>query len=246
MIAEIGYWKSVVANLHAPRVPVVPYVPEHRQLPPKVLAPATAWQGIESILDDIVQRFGIGRRNCLEFGVEYGYSTVALSCFFQNVTGVDTFCGDKHTANKSDIFEQTSERLRSYENIHLVRSDYRDWIARDNSHYDLIHVDIVHTYNDTFTCGLWSVQHAKCVLFHDTLSFPAVMRAVADIARKTGRRFYNFEESYGLGILVPDGEIRLADQQVFHNTDRTSRKSPVIRIDGFSENSRQTGKSRSG
>jgi hypothetical protein len=207
VIAEVGYWKSVVANLHAPKVPVFPYVPEHRQLPPRVLSPPTAWQGIESILEDIIQRFDIGRRNCLEFGVEYGYSTVALSCFFDTVTGVDTFCGDKHTANKSDIFAQTAARLDCYENIRLVQSDYHDWIARDRNFYDLIHVDIVHTYIDTFTCGLWSAKHAKCVLFHDTLSFPAVMQAVTDIARETGRRFYNFEESYGLGILVPDPEL---------------------------------------
>lgn len=202
MIAEVGYWKSVVTNLRAPRVPVFPYVPEHRQLPPRVLTPPTAWKGIESILGDLIQRFNIGSRRCLEFGVEHGYSTVALSCFFDTVTGVDTFHGDKHTENKNDIYAQTSERLSGFSNIRLVRSDYRDWIAKDDSFYDLIHVDIVHTYADTFVCGLWSARHAQCAIFHDTLSFPAVKRAVLDIARQTGKRFYNFEESYGLGILV--------------------------------------------
>jgi hypothetical protein len=83
-----------------------------------------------------------------------------------------------------------------------VRSDYRRWIAQDDTLYDLIHVDIVHTYADTFTCGLWSAQHAPCVLFHDTVSFRAVRRAVSAIAHLTGKRFYNFEESNGLGILV--------------------------------------------
>jgi predicted O-methyltransferase YrrM len=202
VIAEIEYWKSVVAGLVGPKVPVLPYVPEARQLPPRVLSPPTAWEGIESILGDLIRRFSIGTRRCLEFGVEYGYSTVALSSFFDTVTGVDTFCGDKHTANKSDIFAQTSARLARFNNIRLVRSDYREWIAKDDSSYDLIHIDIVHTYIDTFTCGLWSARHAQCVIFHDTLSFPAVKRAVLDIARQTGKRFYNFEESYGLGILV--------------------------------------------
>lgn len=202
MIAEIGYWKSVVAGLVAPKVTVLPYVPEKRQLPSRILSPPTAWEGIESILGDLIRRFNLGTDNCLEFGVEYGYSTVALSSFFETVVGVDTFHGDKHTANKNDIFAQTSARLSPFNNIRLVRSDYRDWIAKDDHSYDLIHIDIVHTYIDTFTSGLWSVHHSRCVIFHDTLSFPAVNRAVLDIARQTGKRFYNFEESYGLGIVV--------------------------------------------
>ncbi len=202
MIAEFGYWKSVLKGLTTPEVPIVPYVPNRRVMPPRVLEPATAWKGIESILADLIEKFEIGNQRCLEFGVEYGYSTVALSCFFDSVTGVDTFRGDKHTGNRKDIFAQTSARLSSFENIQLVRSDYRDWMAQDNTFYDLIHVDIVHTYSDTFTCGLWSAQHAKCVLFHDTLSFPAVKRAVIDICRRTGKSFHNFEESYGLGIVV--------------------------------------------
>ncbi|HWF92508.1 MAG TPA: class I SAM-dependent methyltransferase [Terriglobales bacterium] len=202
MIAEIEYWKSVVTGLVAPEVKVFPYVPETRQLPSRILSQPTAWKGMESILGDLIQRFNIGTRHCLEFGVEYGYSTAALSSFFDSVTGVDIFCGDKHTVNKSDIFVETSSRLAAFNNIRLVRSDYRDWIVTDHNSYDLVHVDIVHTYLDTFTCGLWSANHAQCAIFHDTLSFPAVKRAVLDIARQTGKRFYNFEESYGLGILV--------------------------------------------
>jgi hypothetical protein len=202
MVAEIQYWKSVVAGMVTPKVPILPYVPRQRQLPARVLSPPTAWQGIESILGDLIERFHLGTESCLEFGVEYGYSTVALSSFFANVIGVDTFHGDQHTENKSDIYALTRQRLSVYENIHLVRSDYRDWIARDGRTYDLIHVDIVHTYIDTYKCGLWSAQHSPCVLFHDTLSFPAVKRAVSDIAREVGKQFHNFEESYGLGIVV--------------------------------------------
>ena len=201
-IAEREYWKSVFRELISARVPVLPYVPRRRELPARVLEPATAWKGIESVLGDLIQRFQLGTKRCLEFGVEYGYSTAALSCFFDSVVGVDTFMGDRHTLNKSDVFAHTSRRLAEFRNIELVRSDYREWIAKDGGSYDLIHVDIVHTYTDTFKCGMWSAMHAPCVIFHDTLSFPAVRRAVIDIARQTGKRFYNFRESYGLGILV--------------------------------------------
>jgi hypothetical protein len=201
-ISNLDIWRSLLNELIYPRVPIWRYVPERRELPPRVLSVNTAWKGIESILGDLIRQFRIGRSRCLEFGVEFGYSTAALSSFFNEVIGVDRFTGDKHTVNRRDIFSETSERLSSFPNIRLVRSDYRRWIAQDDNLYDLIHVDIVHTYRDTFTCGLWSVHHAPCVLFHDTMSFPIVRRALSAIARTADRRFYNFEESNGLGILV--------------------------------------------
>lgn len=226
MQSEVGYWKSLFSGTFKPRVPVRPYVPERRQMPPRFVPVTSAWKGIESVLADLIAKFGIGRGRCLEFGVEQGYSTAALSCFFDSVTGVDTFVGDIHTTDHRDMYEETTNRLSAFENIQLVRSDYRDWIAKDNSFYDLIHVDIVHTYADTFACGLWSANHSKCVIFHDTESFPtvkraaisiardpspalaaisrglAVKRAVIDIARATNKKFYNFKECNGLGILV--------------------------------------------
>ncbi len=201
MVGEFEYWKSLFSGIVKPTVPVLPYVPKSRQLPPRVLPVDSAWKGIESMLSDLITRFDIGTQRCLEFGVEHGYSTAALSCFFDSVTGVDTFQGDKHTYLR-DLYAETSDRLSSFDNIELDRSDYGNWIAKDNSFYDLIHVDIVHTYVDTFACGLWSATHSQCVLFHDTESFPAVKRAVIDIARESHKTFYNFKESYGLGILV--------------------------------------------
>ena len=201
-VREPAYWKSLLADATRSPLPVETYLPVHRELPQRILQIYSAWKGIESILPDLINRFGIGSSRCLEFGVERGYSTAALSCFFDSVTGVDIFVGDSHTRHYQDLYAETSQRLEPYANIQLVRSDYRDWIAADDSFYDLIHVDIVHSYTDTFACGLWSAQHAKCVIFHDTVSYPTVKRAVMDIARQTGKRFYNFKECNGLGILV--------------------------------------------
>jgi len=202
MIIELEYWKTILAGLLKARVPITAFVPNHLQLPPRVLQVDSAWKGIESILSDLIKRFHIRTNCCLEFGVEYGYSTVALSSFFDSVIGVDTFAGDKHTVNKTDVYDETVSRLSAFENIRLIRSDYKDWIKQDNNSYDLIHVDIVHTYADTFECGLWSAAHSQCVIFHDTESFPAVKRAVREISRLTGKRFHNFKQSNGLGILV--------------------------------------------
>jgi hypothetical protein len=134
--------------------------------------------------------------------VEFGFSTVALSSYFDSVIGVDVFWGDRHTTNKQNIYDETKRGLAPYKNVELVRSDYRDFIQGEHGLFGLIHVDIVHTFADTYACGLWSARHSQCTLFHDTQQFPQVKRAVAEIARTTGKRFYNFDESFGLGILV--------------------------------------------
>jgi hypothetical protein len=199
---EYDHWKSVVGGLTKPSVPIERYQPIRRRRPSRNLTVVSAWEGIPSILADIIQRFRLKTELCLEFGVEYGFSTVALSSFFDNVIGVDTFHGDKHTTNKLNIFDMARKNLSAYSNIFLVRSDYRDFIRHEDRQFDLIHVDIVHTFTDTYRCGLWSAKHSRCTLFHDTQSFPQVKQAVREIARATRKTFYNFEESNGLGVLV--------------------------------------------
>jgi hypothetical protein len=199
---EFNYWVSVLSSIVKPNVPVIPYVPDFREPPARRLEVISAWEGIQNILSDLVHRFHIKTDRCLEFGVEFGFSTVALSSYFDSVVGVDIFCGDKHTVNKKDIYNETLNRISPYSNIELIRSDYRDFIQGEHGLFGLIHVDIVHTFTDTFACGLWSAEHSQCAIFHDTESFPQVKQAVLEIARATGKRFYNFSESSGLGILV--------------------------------------------
>jgi hypothetical protein len=181
---------------------VLEYLPESEVKPPRFIEVDSAWKGIESILFDLIRRFKVHYGNCLEFGVEFGYSTVALSNYFMQVTGVDLFTGDLHTMHHGDHFESTKRSLAPFHNIKLVRANYKDWIKRDTESYSLIHVDIVHTYDDTYRCGLWSAHHSDCTLFHDTESFPEVRRAVEDIARETGKRFFNYPKCNGLGILI--------------------------------------------
>ena len=199
---EPAYWRSVIGSIGKQRVPILPYIPRRRESPSRNLKVSSAWSGNQTIIADIIERFHIKTGRCLEFGVEFGFSTVALSSYFDSVTGVDLFVGDKHTDNRRDIYEQTASRLSTYANISLVRSDYREFIVGRSEFYDLIHVDIVLTFADTFACGLWSAQHSQCTIFHDTESFPQVKQAIIELARVTGKQFHNFRESYGLGILV--------------------------------------------
>jgi Methyltransferase domain len=178
------------------------YLPLKKTQLKRSLDVTSAWKGIELIIPDIIEHFNLPSESCLEFGVEFGFSTVAFSNYFNQVKGVDIFAGDIHTDHKGDHFELTKRALEPYRNIQLIKADYRDWIKQDQAQYDLIHVDIVHTYRDTYDCGFWSAQHSKCTIFHDTESFIHVRRAVVAIARATGKNVYNYPHCNGLGIIV--------------------------------------------
>lgn len=182
---------------------------EIRYTPAKIVKPerliqsrSQAWVGLESILLDIIEFSKIEPNSALEFGVEFGYSTASLANYFKSVTGVDIFTGDSHAGYYGDIYELTRNTLNDFQNIKLVKADYKDFIQSTDTFFDLIHVDIIHTYEDTYACGLWSAMHSRCTIFHDTQSYPAVKKAVADIAKKTNRKFYNYRKSNGLGILL--------------------------------------------
>jgi len=183
-------------------LPIPEYVPGYKKQPERCLDVVSAWKGIELIIPDIIARFDLPTESCLEFGVEFGYSTVAFSNYFKKVKGVDIFTGDMHTEHKGDHFNLTRQALEPYSNIHLFRQDYKDWIKEDKTQYDLIHVDIVHTYKDTYDCGFWSAQHSKCAIFHDTESFIDVRKAVIDIGKATGKRVCNYPHCFGLGIVA--------------------------------------------
>lgn len=179
------------------------YIPKKYVTPPNlVVSKSQAWVGLEKIIADIIEFSGIETNSALEFGVEFGYSTAAFANYFKRVTGVDIFTGDIHAGMHGDIYSLTKNNLKDFPNIELIKADYKDYISGRDEQFDLVHVDIIHTYEDTFACGLWAAEHSKCTLFHDTQSFADVKRAVAHVARKTGKKFYNYRHSNGLGILI--------------------------------------------
>ena len=184
------------------KYPMPIYKPLKKVIPQNILNITSAWKGLEIIIEDILERFSINRDRCIEFGVEYGYSSVVFSNFFKEIKGIDIFLGDEHSGFKEDHYSETKETVSQFGNIELIQSDYRDWIKNDNTFYDLAHVDIVHSYAETYECGIWAVNHSKCCIFHDTESFPEVRKAVFDIAKKTGKNLYNYPYHSGLGIIV--------------------------------------------
>lgn len=180
---------------------MIEYKPNVRHNP-NIVDVISAWGDIPTILKDIILTFKINPQLALEFGVEYGYSTSALANYFTKVIGVDTFTGDIHCNVKQNHYKMTQNTLKNYRNIQLVESSYQDYIKNNNSIYDLIHVDIVHTYKETYECGEWAVNHSRVVIFHDTISFDEVKKVCYDLSTKYGLEFYNYPDSHGLGILI--------------------------------------------
>lgn len=181
------------------------YEPKKLVRPTRLIDVPTAWDGCESVLEDIIERFDITPTFALEFGVQHGYSTAALANYFTHVIGVDTFAGDEMAGfgDSDHTFNATKSALIDFPNVNLARMSYQDWIGTFNGKYDLIHIDIVHTYEDTYACGEWAVGHSDVVIFHDTQSFPDVGRAMGDLADHHGWNFYNWGYQHGLGILTP-------------------------------------------
>jgi len=179
------------------------YVPSYRLAPKRVLNVKSAWISIPEILPCLFHQFKVGTSLCVEFGVEFGFSTVALSEHFETVIGVDTFRGLGHD---DSFFEQVRESLRPYENIELVATRWQDFAIFCDIPVDLVHVDVDHGYDATYEAGEWAVLHAPVSLFHDTLSHSDIptaagIRACGDLAEKYDLTYYNFCESHGLGIL---------------------------------------------
>jgi len=167
--------------------------------------PGSAWGGLERILPELVRLFcREDRGRALEFGVEWGYSTAALAQLFSEVVGVDTFRGDPHSGFKEDHLKETRANLTAWSNIRLVQQNFRNFIQDQafDSRYSLIHIDMMHDFETTYTAGRWAAAHAPVVLFHDTESiWPEVKQAVLEIAEESGREVYNYPKCYGLGIL---------------------------------------------
>lgn len=188
---------------------MIKYVPKNRVPLERPLNTGSAWRGIESIIPSLIQDFNIDTARAIEFGIEAGYSLTALAHYFQEVIGVDTFAGDiyTHLHDPVETFKIVENNMKDWANVKLVVSDYRDYIKRDDSHYGLAHVDIVHSYDETYECGEWAVNHADVAIFHDTLSFHEVYNAVHNLSVKYDRDFYSFDESFGLGILVRKNRV---------------------------------------
>ena len=99
--------QQFLKNIRSKKNDIPLYKPIKKEKPNNIIEVTSAWKGHESIIKDIIDRFNISRKSCIEFGVEFGYSTVVFSNYFERVIGIDTFQGDVNTVNKEGHFEDT-------------------------------------------------------------------------------------------------------------------------------------------
>jgi hypothetical protein len=166
---------------------------------------SSAWKGLENYIPSIIKDFKIQPSLALEFGVDQGFSSHVFSQLFTKVVGVDAFIGDAHINHKQgDEFYNTILNRFQNTNVDIKRADFRDFIKSEEANkntYNLVHIDIVHLYQETFECTDWAVTKSNVVILHDTESFPEIKRVCFDVAKKHNLYFYNIPEHFGLGIL---------------------------------------------
>ena len=171
----------------------------------KPISAISAWVGLEKIIRPIVKDFNLNNKSALEIGVDYGYSLSALSNVFEEVVGVDMFCGDVHTGVRNENqYQMVLKNFSEVNNVQLIKSSYQEYFDSldKQASFDLVHVDIVHTFQETYECGKLALEHSRCVIFHDTESFSDVNRACEQLSVDLDCDFYNYPYSHGLGILV--------------------------------------------
>jgi hypothetical protein len=190
------------------------YIPKSFTTPEILIDVPSAWKGLEGYIQPLMDELGIpyGENAVFtEFGVEYGYSCIAFANFFGLVEAVDHFEGDIHAGERStkqqfldNIPAEFKGKIKVYPISYQDYFEYAPLKQPLAKPIDLVHIDIIHTYEDTFACGqlAWIHLRPKAMLFHDTISLPEVAKACEDLAAKYGLRFLNIPFSYGLGILI--------------------------------------------
>lgn len=171
----------------------------------KPISVTSAWVGLEKIIKPIIKDFNLNNKSALEIGVDYGYSLSALSNIFEKVVGVDMFCGDIHAgARDKSQYQIVLENFSKVSNVQVIKSSYQEYFdcLDKETLFDLIHVDIVHTFRETYECGKLALKHSNCVIFHDTELFSDVNKACEQLSTDFGCEFFNYPYSYGLGILI--------------------------------------------
>ena len=174
-------------------------------VPESIAEKERAWGDIPDILGSMLREFKVVPMKALDMGVLFGYSTYALAMYFDEVVGIDTFGNNRYNYMDTgeDHYEEVKELLKVRDNVSLIKTTWQDYAeANKDAKYDLIHLDMIHTYRETFKAGDWALQHTNFAIFHDTVSNPTVMNACGDLADKYNCDFYNYEPSHGLGILI--------------------------------------------
>lgn len=202
-----------------------------RYFEPKFLAdrvcemhPVWPWGGHRRFAYDLVRWMRPKRIG--ELGVHWGTSFFAFAQAMKDgrmrdteLIGVDTFEGEEHAGTYGPEVLETVRQIvadhfpKQKITLHKMLFSEALPLVEDES-LDLLHIDGLHTYEavrEDFETWLPKLAPEGVVLFHDVA--PDTGYGSTDYWNEISARHpgFAFEHSWGLGVLFPKGEARLAE-----------------------------------
>ncbi|HZW10226.1 MAG TPA: class I SAM-dependent methyltransferase [Phycisphaerales bacterium] len=186
--------------------------------------PVWPWGGHRRFAYDLVRWMRPAR--IAELGVHWGTSFFTFAQAVKDgrmketeLVGVDTFEGEDHAGRYGPEILDTVRRIVAQhfgsQRVTLHKMLFREALGHvaDGS-VDLLHIDGLHTYEavkDDFETWLPKLAPEGVVLFHDVA--PNTGYGSTDYWNELSARHpsFAFEHSWGLGVLFPKGDGRLAE-----------------------------------
>lgn len=145
----------------------------------------------------------------VDLGVDYGYSSFALSYNNPNeVYGVDSFEGDDHAGIRNTYeFANHIKTTYGFNNLTFIKGYFDDVASKWNKPVDLLHIDGFHTYDAVkHDYETWSkfLTDDSVILFHDTTSYKD---DVGRFFNELPLYKLNFLHSAGLGVASKNPNI---------------------------------------
>ena len=184
------------------------------------------WCGHRNFIYDFIRHFE--PQSIIELGTHYGCSFFAMAQSIKDnhlqskLYAVDTWQGDEQAGYYGnevwDLVNRTKETYYSQVEIHLNKMLFQEAVKWFNDEtFDLIHIDGLHTYDAVsrdFSMWLPKLKKNGVMMFHDVNS--KLKYGTNSFWKKIKEQYsyyFEFEHSWGLGILFPKGK-ELYDQMI--------------------------------
>lgn len=179
--------------------------------------PTSPWVGHRYFAYDLVMFMEPER--IVELGTHYGCSFFAFTQAVKNkelsteLVAVDTWEGDIQAGFYDEhVYNTVIETINEYFNkldIKLKRMLFSEALNQiDNESIDILHIDGLHTYeavSEDYHTWLPKLKSNGIILFHDIAKYTNYGSSVFWEEIKRQHNYFEFEHSWGLGILFPKG-----------------------------------------
>lgn len=190
----------------------------------------SAWKGHEQFAYWLVNE--IKPKITVDLGVDYGFSTFALSHNNPGIVyGIDCFSGDEHAGFRDTLeYVNNIKNTYAFNNVEFIKGDFNEVASQWRETIDLIHIDGLHTYdavkNDYETWKKFTNQNTV-FLFHDTESYK---NDVGKFFNELDLHKVNFTNSSGLGVASQNEHIinLIAQNYNIPRLNRTDNKIVIF------------------